>query len=95
MSVQPENPIIHSPNAEFSVIATPNKRYEAFHVPFSERRVLLMFVDIMFLLLAVFAAFIWWQQSDSDTLSISYILDRWYWFPFLSGGSSCLAQRFV
>ncbi len=91
MSVQPENQTIHSLTAEFPLIATPKRRFEAFHVPFSERRVLLMFVDIMLLLIAVFGAFILWQQTAGDSLNINYILNRWYWFPFLSGGWEILA----
>jgi exopolysaccharide biosynthesis polyprenyl glycosylphosphotransferase len=56
------------------------------HLPFSERRVLLVMVDTTLVMLSVLLAFFLWQQADGRFLDITRVYERWYWFPILGGG---------
>lgn len=91
MSIQPENQLIHASSPELSMLSALHKKYEAFSIPISERRVLLMFVDIMLSLFAVFGASILWQKTAGSSLNISYIFEHRYWFLLLTGGWESLA----
>ncbi|MCP4424154.1 MAG: sugar transferase [Chloroflexi bacterium] len=91
MNVQPDNQVMRSPIAESLKLPVSQKKREAFHVPFSERRALLILVDTTLVLLAIIGAFILWQQTAGMSLSVSHIQERWYWLPILSIGWSVLA----
>jgi exopolysaccharide biosynthesis polyprenyl glycosylphosphotransferase len=72
------------------------KKYQGFQAPFSERRVLLLVVDALLVLLAVWVAFVLGQYTTTNqplnTVTImARISTRWYWFPILLGGWWLLA----
>ncbi len=91
MSVQPNNQVMHTLIADSVRTPKYQKLRESFHVPFSERRVLLIFVDTLLILLAVLGAFILWQKTAGITTRLNHINERWYWFPIMSLGWSGLA----
>jgi exopolysaccharide biosynthesis polyprenyl glycosylphosphotransferase len=66
-------------------------KYQAFQVPFSERRALLVLVDALLVLLAGQGAFLLWQRATGIPLNTAHIGARWYWFPILLGGWWSLA----
>ncbi len=57
------------------------KKLELFRFPFSERRALLLGVDMILVVTAVFLALVMWQRQDGAVTNI--IRTHWYWFPLI------------
>ena len=55
----------------------------SFKLPFSERRLLLFFVDAILVFLSIVGAFLLWQQAGGIASSSDHMLERWYWFPIM------------
>lgn len=59
------------------------RKTNMFKLPFSERRLLLLFIDACLVLLAVAGAFLWWQSSAGQPMDSSIMWERWIWFPIM------------
>ena len=55
-----------------------------FTLPFSERRILLVFVDTILVNGAVLAALYMWAWIARPTFSLGFVRARWLWFPVLT-----------
>lgn len=63
-------------------------KFEGHRVPFSERRVILLTVDIALILIATWFAFIFWGRADTGELLLlaDRMISSWYWFIALPTG---------
>jgi exopolysaccharide biosynthesis polyprenyl glycosylphosphotransferase len=95
MIIRTNNPAVTSVVTKNKNIILKNKfisRHQGFQVPFSERRTLLVFVDTLFVLLAILGAFMLWELRAGGAFDIiTRITARWYWFPIMLGGWWLLA----
>jgi len=92
MTVQAKNQEVTAVITQNENTILKNNKYPIFHAPFSERRMLLVLVDALIVILAVFGAFLLWYQRANPGLEFTaHMSGRWYWFPLLLGGWWVLA----
>jgi exopolysaccharide biosynthesis polyprenyl glycosylphosphotransferase len=53
-------------------------------LPFSERRFLLLCVDVLLINLSVFGGFYFWAWVGPHEFSFAFVVEHWFWFPILT-----------
>lgn len=71
----------------------PSPKFEGYRAPFVERRLLLITIDGLLILFAIWLAFVWWGRVQSGVFEfVNYQMrNRWFWYPILFSGWWILA----
>lgn len=85
MSVQSNNSVTQQIGQDTQSSQLVYSKIYSWHLPFSERRVLLAAIDLILILLSILIAFFQWQRAADIIFDRLHILTRWYWFPVLAG----------